>query len=340
METSTAHWSSLALGMVAAETRRRIAARQAEGSLPWIGVDDPSEEQRLQANHAPRVQETTNFQLDGPEKLTGADDPQHALQKNGGVADLWYMDDGDIMCHPILVPSFLQEFDVAIARVGAERNPVKTEVIYYGNDLDAAPPSGESATCRIWPKPQQSPRGCMTLGVAVGPRQHIADQLLAKADVIRAMHESVQLCQDPRKQNLLSHRRVWEVAASATSCECTAARSCIQIGGAFQQRWQVKKKNKNTYHSFEESQAHESSSWSKGWKEIPVWKLGTTAGDSQSSPGHWTKEDKKESRWEEVTKVFFLKQEYRSKKRTHLGRRAWEGKEVEVKKDGMKSCRF
>ena len=38
------------------------------------------------------------------------------------------------------MPSFLQEFDVANARVGAERNPLKTEVIYNVDDLDAAPP--------------------------------------------------------------------------------------------------------------------------------------------------------------------------------------------------------
>ena len=31
---------SLALGMVAAETRGSIAARQAPGALPWIGVSD------------------------------------------------------------------------------------------------------------------------------------------------------------------------------------------------------------------------------------------------------------------------------------------------------------
>ena len=37
----------------------------------------------------------------------------------------------------------------------------------------------------------------MTLGVTVGPRQCIVDQLLAKADVIRAMRKRVQLCQDP-----------------------------------------------------------------------------------------------------------------------------------------------
>ena len=49
------------------------------------------------------------------------------------------MDDGDIMCHPILVPSYLQEFDDANAKVGAEQNPQQTEVIYNVNDLDAAP---------------------------------------------------------------------------------------------------------------------------------------------------------------------------------------------------------
>ena len=31
-------------------------------------------------------------------------------------------------------------------------------------------------------------------------RQFIADQLLAKADVIRAVHERVQLCQDPQTE--------------------------------------------------------------------------------------------------------------------------------------------
>ena len=67
-EASTAP-CSLALGPVAAETRGRVAARQASGSIPWIGVEDPSEAQRLQADHAVRLQETANFRL-GPEKIT------------------------------------------------------------------------------------------------------------------------------------------------------------------------------------------------------------------------------------------------------------------------------
>ena len=83
---------------------------------------------------------------------------------------------------------FLHEFDVANARVGAERNPLKTEVTNNVNDMDAAPP--ELAVTD----------GSITLGVAVGSRQFITDQLLSKADVIRAMHERVQLCQDPQTE--------------------------------------------------------------------------------------------------------------------------------------------
>ena len=118
----------------------RMAAEQAAGRLPWIGVADDAELQQSRADHATRLQESANVQHGGPEKRTGAHDPRHALQKNGGLADLWYMDDGVIVCHPILVPSFLREFDVANARVGAERNPQKTEVITHVNDLDAASP--------------------------------------------------------------------------------------------------------------------------------------------------------------------------------------------------------
>ena len=42
-------------------------------------------------------EDTANFQLGGREKHTGADDPRHVLQKHGGLADLWYMDDFDIL---------------------------------------------------------------------------------------------------------------------------------------------------------------------------------------------------------------------------------------------------
>ena len=97
---------------------------QAAGTLSWIGVNDPAEVQRLHEDCAARVQESANFLPGGPDLRTGAHDPQHALQKNGGSATQRYMDDGDIMCHSVLVLLFLQGVDVANARVGAERNPL------------------------------------------------------------------------------------------------------------------------------------------------------------------------------------------------------------------------
>ena len=154
------------------------------------------------------MQETGNFQLGGPEKLAGADDP-HALQKNGGMADLWYMDDGDVMCRSVLVPSFLQEFDVANARVGAARKPQKTEVVYYVNDLDAAPPEWRIRDVQNVAKVTTVTEGCITLGVAVWT-------------------STVQRTSSwpRRRQNLLANGKVCELAASTTSCECTAIRSC------------------------------------------------------------------------------------------------------------------
>ena len=142
-------------------------------------MTDPAEEQRLQVDHLTRLQESANFQLGGPEQLSGAHDPRHALQKNGGLADQWCMDDGDTMCHPILVLPFLHDFDVANSTVGAERNPLKTEVIYYVNDLDAAPPVWNIGDVRSLAKTSAVTGGSITLGVPVGSRQFITDQLLS-----------------------------------------------------------------------------------------------------------------------------------------------------------------
>ena len=124
--------------------------------------------------------------------------PRHALQENGGLADQWYVDDGDILCHPILVPSYLQKFDGANDSIGAERNPQKTEVIYCVKELDAASPGWKIDEVRLLASASTVAAGSNTLRVAMGPRQVIADQLLAKADVTRAMRERVQPCQDAR----------------------------------------------------------------------------------------------------------------------------------------------
>ena len=164
--------------MVAAEARGRLAAWQAAGTLPWTG-------ERLQADHAARVQGSANFQLGGPEKLTGAHDPRHVLP-------------------------FLQDSDVANARVGAERNPLKTE-----SHLLRERPGCSATPVLNWRRAEHGQNLCSHRRQhhARSRCQFITDQLLSKAEVIRAMRERVQLCQDP------------QTAVSTTSCGFTATQS-------------------------------------------------------------------------------------------------------------------
>ena len=122
---------------------------------------------------------------------------------NGGLADRWYLDDGDSLCHPELVLPYLEASDTANVQIGAERNRQKTEVIFYVADLDAAPPgwrnqrrSPTSFRCRSSPRKCHTRSCCGTTSVCRRPA-------LAKADDIRAMRERVQLCQDSAEFALL-----------------------------------------------------------------------------------------------------------------------------------------
>ena len=51
----------------------------------------------------------------------------------------------------------------------------------------------------------------------MGPRQYIAGQLLATADVIRAVHERVQLCQDPQTEFALLRECLASAESTASS---------------------------------------------------------------------------------------------------------------------------
>ena len=86
------------------------------------------------------------------------------------------------------------------ANVGAERGRQKTEVIYCLPNLDAAPPEWKVDEMRLLASLSTAAAGSNTLGVSAGPRQFIADQLWVKADVIRAVHERVEVCQDPQTE--------------------------------------------------------------------------------------------------------------------------------------------
>ena len=72
-------------GMVAAEARPHVAGQQAAGILPWVDAHSNEDVQRLRDEHKNIGHLHQNFQLGGPEKHTGTDDPWHAVQESGGV---------------------------------------------------------------------------------------------------------------------------------------------------------------------------------------------------------------------------------------------------------------
>ena len=137
-----------------------------------------------------------NFQLGGPEKLNGTDDPRHALQKNGGLADF--------LCLMVATSCATQRWtslsnDLANANIGAETNLQQKQKSSTTFQIWATlDPEWRIAEVCALATVATEVHGRATLGVAVGPRRSVADELLAKADVIRAVHERVRLCQEPQ----------------------------------------------------------------------------------------------------------------------------------------------
>ena len=172
------------------------------GMIEWSAVRNPASFLDFKLNNMARYSEFKTFSPDMPSRKTE-----------------WYTEDGDIQCHPILVLSYLQAFDTANVKIGAERSPQNTEIMHKVPDLDAAPLEWTIKEVRPLASVTTAARRSITLGVAVGPRQYVADQLLAKADVIR-VRERVQLCQDPQTEFALL-RESLGVSRTCTSSECT-----------------------------------------------------------------------------------------------------------------------
>ena len=174
--------------MVAAEAGLRVAERQAARALSGLAHTTQQTQEDFKTNNTAGCNVSEAFGLEAWKKLTGAGDPRHAPQANGGLAEHWYLDNGDNLCHPILVLPNLQASDTANAKIGAERNKRNTEVIYHVADLDAAPPEWKINDVRPLVSVATAVRGHVTLGVETSSWQK---------EVIRTMHEHVQLCQGP-----------------------------------------------------------------------------------------------------------------------------------------------
>eukprot|EP00973_Karenia_brevis_P043664 6049136-Karenia_brevis.AAC.1 len=59
--------------------------------------------------------------------------PRNAVQRHGGLADVWYLDDGTAFMNPSLVLSDLRAYDRVTHEQGRRRNTKKTRVILYAS---------------------------------------------------------------------------------------------------------------------------------------------------------------------------------------------------------------
>ena len=123
-------------------------------------------------------------------------DPSHEVQTNGGLADDWYLDDGDVLCDARLVNAYLTCFDRCNPSVGGERNITKTEVIYYVDeqalqshavDWQLAAVDWQLAAVRATATVRTAEQPGLTLGVVTGSIEDIEAQLCQKSDVVRAI---------------------------------------------------------------------------------------------------------------------------------------------------------
>ena len=203
---------SVTLGGVASEARGRVHARQRRGELPWFSSG--AAEQAVAAEFDERSVRAGAWSATPPAQRrvehggvsTITTDPRHEVQTAGGLADWWYLDDGDVLCHPRLVPEYLRHFDEANPQVGGDRNRVKTEVIYYADQatLEAHDVEWQLDAVRELATVETAAAPGTTLGVATGSAASVGAQLHRKVQVIKAMHERVAVIQDVQTENVLS----------------------------------------------------------------------------------------------------------------------------------------
>eukprot|EP00973_Karenia_brevis_P039041 5391006-Karenia_brevis.AAC.1 len=129
--------AGLAIGCAARASRLNIHRQQRQGLLQWCGevveaatqdFDDRQRRQSAWLEMSPEARQTAS-QSGGP--LTR---PTDEIQCAGGLADFWYLDDGDVWCDPALAVPYLRAFDSANLEIGGERNLQKTVVVMYATE--------------------------------------------------------------------------------------------------------------------------------------------------------------------------------------------------------------
>ncbi|MFM7978988.1 MAG: hypothetical protein ACKPKO_06690, partial [Candidatus Fonsibacter sp.] len=132
--------ASAALAEQARDTRAYLHQAQAEQRAPWIpSTSTPIDlQQKAQAWETIKQQRIQWSQLTPKERRQqilphNTHDPFDLIHQDGGMVDLWLMDDQTIICDPALINTIIDAVDRACAAPtrGGIRNRTKTHVILY-----------------------------------------------------------------------------------------------------------------------------------------------------------------------------------------------------------------
>ena len=225
--------SSMALTVVGRGARKEVHAMQVEGKLPWMAYalphpPDPHDpiqvrtglpppEQLGMKDYQERQERTEEWgKLPEAQKVTASGQrlthPQDEIQEQGGVLDLWFMDDADIMCHPTLALDYMRAFDRYNQVIGGERNLDKSEAVYY-TTWDAYQAQGDfhNGTFHKWHIDEmrrvatvyhaseigtKEKAKLVTLGVACGSGKYRVKEFNERATTLTHMDKKLRVIED------------------------------------------------------------------------------------------------------------------------------------------------
>jgi hypothetical protein len=185
--------ASLVLGGVACRARQSTHELQCGGVLPWpAGADAAEAEEGVRATAV--AASTWRTSSSGVERDDRFSHPLDAVAAGGGIADVWYIDDGTVVCDPALGFQYLTQFDRSSRETGCSRHLGKSLAILYASDAEIATNRvqwclDDLAHIATITKPDDD---IICLGAPIGSLSWKLRYLAEKCKVVAAMHKKIE----------------------------------------------------------------------------------------------------------------------------------------------------
>ena len=199
------------LSCLSRSARWDVHAEQASGALPCppplVADEDP---QTFRQRYDTERQRISLWENSSPAQRGQMQDrpevhPGNAICRRGGVADLWFMDDGTIVMHPNLGVAYLRLLDRRIEEAGGKRNIAKSNAILYASEQHRRDHEAEwnlaelRTLCSLHTPDDALP----TLGASLGGPTAQVELFRRRTQVVTAMHRRLPEIGDAAVEHVL-----------------------------------------------------------------------------------------------------------------------------------------